>query len=115
MSDDQDLRGLVLDAALAQALRVMDVVREHGLSGGSISETVDVDGTDWHLNATYVHDQDAVRVFGHPAPPDAETGEEVVARVARAFGIGSGSNGQFDWSMPAQWLEAAGRPTTAGS
>jgi hypothetical protein len=98
--DATDLRALVLDAARAQALRVITIGRDNQLQIASLSERVDVNGVEWHIQTSYSADQDAVRVTGHPHEGQSNGGV-----LAALFG-GNTPAGAFDWSVPAQWLEA---------
>lgn len=53
--DATDLRALVLDAARAQALRVITIGRDNQLQIASISERVDVNGVEWHIQTSSPH------------------------------------------------------------
>lgn len=99
-----DLRALVLDAALAQALRTLEAARANDLSTAALCENVDVADAVWHLHTTYSRELAGVRITGHPVQ-DAEIDARSLSEML--FGRDDHENPSFDWQVPLQWLEAA--------
>lgn len=106
MTNETEMREMVLTFAREQARKVYEQVKESdSLDFARVSETIDVGGIEWHVNARYWTDGDFVKVEGHPA-----TQESQAAVLAGPFGLLFSSEaqeapeGSFAFTLPAGWL-----------
>lgn len=110
-SRSDELRAMILDAALHLATAAADIGEADSRADAiQLADTVDVQGVDWHLMATYHRPGSAVRIIGHMVVEASEPKVQDMGPFSVLFlGVDGQPGDRFDYSLPVSWLRAATR------
>lgn len=111
MTDDVDLKDMVLSFAAQVARRCSEAVNGGGLAGGGMEDRIDAGGVEWSISASYDAGSDVVRVSGQPDRVDDQRAIEPhfapgPGGMMLAFGM-SPDEDAFDFRLPVAWLPHA--------